>query len=68
VSGIDGDDQRVGLCAACRHCQIVQARSRFYLCRRSFEDRRFDRYPRLPVVTCPGFEPGPVQAGPAAVS
>jgi hypothetical protein len=50
--------ERVGLCAGCRHCQRVQgARSTFYLCARSFTDLRFQKYPALPVLSCPGFEP-----------
>jgi hypothetical protein len=50
--------ERVGLCARCRRCQRVQgARSTFYLCALSFTDRRFQKYPALPVVSCPGFEP-----------
>jgi hypothetical protein len=29
---------------------------RFYLCERSSVDERFPKYPRLPVIACPGFE------------
>lgn len=47
-----------GLCNLCRHQQVVPtARSSFSLCRLWKVDRRFPRYPRLPVVHCPGFEP-----------
>jgi len=48
----------VGLCGRCIHSKVVENRrgSRFYLCRRSVDDGRFPRYPRLPVVSCPGFE------------
>jgi len=43
-------DAEPGLCWRCRHCQVVDtARSRFYLCRRSFTDPRFRKYPVLPV-------------------
>lgn len=47
-----------GLCGECRHVRIVASRrgSRFYLCERSREDDSYPRYPRLPVVQCPGFE------------
>ena len=47
-----------GLCDRCRHRRIVRSDrgSRFVLCERSREDRRFPRYPRLPVADCPGFE------------
>jgi len=49
----------VGLCAGCRHARRVETpRSRFWLCERSRTDPAFDRYPRLPVVECTGFEPG----------
>jgi hypothetical protein len=29
----------------------------FSLCERSKTDARFPKYPRLPVESCPGFEP-----------
>jgi hypothetical protein len=31
----------------------------FWLCARSADDPRFAKYPRLPVLRCPGFEPPP---------
>jgi len=47
------------LCAGCRHARIVSTpRSTFWLCRRSFSDPSFAKYPRLPVLECPGYEPG----------
>jgi hypothetical protein len=47
-----------GLCASCRHARVVPgANTRFWLCERSRTDPRFPRYPRLPVVRCPGYEP-----------
>jgi hypothetical protein len=50
-------DSDVGECAECAHSRIVaSARSRFYLCERSFTDPRYPKYPRLPVRGCPGFE------------
>jgi hypothetical protein len=48
-----------GLCDSCRHQQLVRNTrgSVFSLCRRSKnEPDRFPRYPRLPVVQCPGYE------------
>ena len=49
----------VGLCATCRHARTVSTpRSTFWLCRRSFSDPAFAKYPRLPVLECPGHEPG----------
>ena len=54
---MDALDQRVGLCATCRHARVVPgARSTFYMCARSFEDPRFRKYPPLPVIRCIGYE------------
>ncbi len=51
-------DLQVGLCASCQRSRIVQTdRSRFYLCTRSFTDPAFVRYPPLPVLSCPGYDP-----------
>ena len=50
-----------GLCAGCRHLQIITSDrgSRFYLCRLSFTDPRFRRYPPIPVLQCQGYAPAP---------
>jgi len=57
----------VGLCAACAHARVVESRrgSRFWLCRRSFTDPVFPRYPPLPVLACPGFDPAADAPAPA---
>jgi hypothetical protein len=49
----------VGLCAACRHGrgQRTARGSEFWRCLRAEDDDRWARYPRLPVLACPGFEP-----------
>jgi len=48
-----------GLCARCVHRRLVRTRrSTFVLCGRAADDPRFVRYPRLPVLHCPGYEPG----------
>ena len=48
----------VGLCARCRHArQVPTPRATFWLCERSATDPAYPKYPRLPVRTCPGFEP-----------
>lgn len=49
----------VGLCDRCRHQQVVRTTrgSSFSLCRRSKEDTRYPKYPRIPVLSCPGYEP-----------
>lgn len=45
-----------GLCATCRNSrQVAGANSVFLLCELALSDPRFSRYPRLPVVSCPGF-------------
>ncbi|HEY5977616.1 MAG TPA: hypothetical protein VIT85_07140 [Solirubrobacterales bacterium] len=48
-----------GLCDSCRHQQLVPNTrgSVFSLCLRSKQDPAFPRYPRLPVLVCPGHEP-----------
>jgi DNA-3-methyladenine glycosylase I len=48
-----------GLCDSCRHQRVVRNTrgSSFSLCRRSKDDERFPRYPRIPVLSCPGHEP-----------
>ncbi|MBI1798442.1 MAG: hypothetical protein HYR73_02010 [Candidatus Eisenbacteria bacterium] len=55
-------DPRVGLCSVCRHGRTVETpRSVFWLCDRSKSDPSFERYPRLPVMQCPGHERGDPQ-------
>ena len=51
--------QRVGLCAVCVHARRVESarKSVFFLCRRSADDPNYPKYPRLPVIACPGYEP-----------
>jgi hypothetical protein len=36
---------------------VRSERSTFYLCERALTDPRFRKYPTLPVLSCPGFEP-----------
>lgn len=50
--------QKVGLCADCRHARRVESDrgSVFFLCELALTDPRFQKYPRLPVVTCEGYE------------
>jgi hypothetical protein len=47
-----------GLCDSCRHQRLVPNTrgSVFSLCERSRSDEAFPRYPRLPVLACPGHE------------
>jgi hypothetical protein len=47
-----------GLCERCAHAERVRsARSTFLRCRLADTDPRYDKYPRLPVLACPGFSP-----------
>jgi len=52
------DAAKAGLCANCAYVQINQSdrESVFYFCRLSASDARFPKYPRLPVLTCAGYE------------
>jgi hypothetical protein len=47
-----------GLCETCVHQQLVRTTrgSTFSLCRRSRTDPSYPRYPRVPVLACPGYE------------
>ncbi|HLK78123.1 MAG TPA: DUF3500 domain-containing protein [Streptosporangiaceae bacterium] len=47
-----------GLCQTCRHAKLNQTRRgpAYLRCGRSAWDERLVRYPRLPVLACPGFE------------
>jgi len=49
-----------GLCAGCRHHAWIESGrgSRFLRCELSFRDKRYAKYPVLPVLACPGYEPG----------
>ena len=55
---------RVGLCTWCASLRRVPSSrdQTYYLCERSLSEPRFRKYPILPVVRCPGFEP--VDPGP----
>jgi hypothetical protein len=48
-----------GLCATCANAQLVMSSrgSRFLLCRVSFIDPLYPRYPPLPVVECAAYRP-----------
>ena len=57
--------RRVGLCARCRHARrVVSAKgSVFFMCQLAARDPRFSKYPRLPVLSCPGHESGTPNGG-----
>ena len=48
-----------GLCAGCRHRKENRndRGSVFLYCRKSETDKRFPKYPPLPVLACPGYDP-----------
>jgi len=55
----------LGLCASCVHGQTIESSkgSIFLLCRLSFTQAGFEKYPRLPVVSCSGYQSATGQAG-----
>jgi hypothetical protein len=57
MSSISSENERVGLCVSCQHMQLVRTDrgSVFYQCQRSTTDLRYPKYPRLPVLQCPGY-------------
>jgi hypothetical protein len=46
-----------GLCRTCGYARWLRSHrgALFLLCGRSREERRYARYPRLPVFRCPGY-------------
>jgi len=55
---------RAGLCADCVHARSVESArgSIFLLCELSRSDPSFAKYPRLPVLSCAGYEKNVEQA------
>jgi hypothetical protein len=49
---------RAGLCADCSFMRLRRSDrgSTFLFCERSLSDPAFPKYPRLPVLACPGYE------------
>ncbi len=50
----------VGLCRACIHARSIQhprGGDAYWRCGLSDSDKRFPKYPRLPVLECPGYTP-----------
>ena len=62
---MDADRERnppptpAGLCTNCAHARRIESErgSMFFLCQLSSADPRFPKYPRLPVLACPGYAP-----------
>lgn len=55
---MSGKSALLGLCANCRHVKRTESGrgSVFYMCTLWKVDERFPKYPRLPVLQCPGYE------------
>jgi hypothetical protein len=53
-----------GLCGHCRHARRIDSASgsAFIQCQLSAADPRFAKWPRLPVLSCAGHEPGEGEA------
>ena len=53
------DVMGTGLCDICAHAECVTSsrQSTFWLCRLSFSNSRYSKYPALPVLDCEGYEP-----------
>ncbi len=50
----------VGLCSTCVNARRVPTpRATYWLCELAASDERFEKYPRLPVRSCPGYDPSP---------
>jgi hypothetical protein len=51
------DQTRAGLCADCAHARQITSDkgSVFIQCGLAASDKRFAKYPRLPVLTCSGY-------------
>ena len=49
-----------GLCSDCIHARLVESArgSTFVRCARANADSLYPKYPPLPVLRCPGYEPG----------
>jgi len=56
--GKETEEARAGLCAACRHLKRIRSDRGpvYYYCRKSETDPRYDKYPPIPVLECPGHE------------
>lgn len=54
---LQADQHHAGLCADCIHARRIESErgSLFILCELSATDRRFAKYPRLPILQCDGY-------------
>jgi hypothetical protein len=54
-----GDIGKFGLCDTCTNAKLIRNTrgSVFLLCELSKSDDRFPKYPRAPILECPGYKP-----------
>jgi len=54
-----------GLCASCAYARttLTTRGARYTRCLRAATDPEFEKYPRLPVLVCRGYEPRLVESG-----
>ncbi|MEM9189256.1 MAG: hypothetical protein AAGF12_08775 [Myxococcota bacterium] len=52
------DHDPTGLCGDCVHCKRIETKrgSVFFQCLRAKTDPKYQKYPSLPVRSCPGHE------------
>ena len=50
------DNLRVGLCVTCKYIRVVSSDrgSYFVMCNLARQDKKYDKYPVLPVLSCNG--------------
>ena len=50
--------QPAGMCDSCRHQKLIRTGrgSVFSMCERSKAEPGYPKYPRVPVLACPGYE------------
>jgi hypothetical protein len=53
------EEPAIGLCAGCVYARRIESarESVFFMCELSATDPNFPKYPRLPVIECPGYAP-----------
>jgi hypothetical protein len=51
------ENSRAGLCGDCVHARRIESSrgSVFFLCELSLTDPHFQKYPRIPVLSCSGY-------------
>jgi hypothetical protein len=55
----EAERKQAGLCADCVNAQKIRSDrgTKFILCCLSATDPNFAKYPRLPIINCPGYRP-----------